>query len=248
MIHSILIIGQSNMAGRGNLNEAPQSIDKRLFVLRNGRWQPLYRPINNDRVFSGFCLAETFATCYAEDKNTNVGIIPCADGGTSIDQWQKGTLLYDNAVYQAKLAQRTSTIVGVLWHQGESDCADDKYPLYGEKLALLFNSLRKDALLCDIPFIVGGLGDFLPKFEESYKNYIYINEALNEYAKKNPLTAFVSAKGLKTKGDNLHFDTKSLMTFGERYYSAFSKIENKNRIFTEKNEADIQSRGKLENL
>lgn len=39
MIHSILIIGQSNMAGRGNLQEAPRldTVGGRLKVLRNGR-------------------------------------------------------------------------------------------------------------------------------------------------------------------------------------------------------------------
>ncbi|MBQ2401175.1 MAG: hypothetical protein II311_04070, partial [Lachnospiraceae bacterium] len=33
-----------------------------------------------------------------------------------------GELLYDHAVMQSKLAQRTSEIAGILWHQGESDC------------------------------------------------------------------------------------------------------------------------------
>mgnify|MGYP000999236259 CR=1 FL=1 len=48
----------------------------------------------------------------------NVGLIPCADGGTSLDDWAVGGLLYDNAVFQAKLAQRTSELSGILWHQG----------------------------------------------------------------------------------------------------------------------------------
>ena len=32
-----------------------------------------------------------------------------------------GELLFDNAVFNAKLAQRTSVISGVLWHRGEAD-------------------------------------------------------------------------------------------------------------------------------
>ena len=32
-----------------------------------------------------------------------------------------GEILYDNTVNNAKLAQRTSELAGILWHQGESD-------------------------------------------------------------------------------------------------------------------------------
>jgi len=50
VIHSFLLIGQSNMAGRGIIGEVP-AIDHRglMFMLRNGRWQPMTEPINPDR-------------------------------------------------------------------------------------------------------------------------------------------------------------------------------------------------------
>lgn len=100
------------MARRGFLNEAEPISDPRLFVLRNGRWQGMYRPVNYDRPFSGVCLAESFALAYAREHDVKVGLIPCADGGTSLDQWAEGGLLYDHAVYQCRLAQRTSTSRG----------------------------------------------------------------------------------------------------------------------------------------
>ena len=37
-MHSILIIGQSNMAGRGFPGEVKPIDNTDLFVLRNGRW------------------------------------------------------------------------------------------------------------------------------------------------------------------------------------------------------------------
>jgi len=98
MTHAFLIIGQSNMAGRGSLDEAEplDTCEKRLKVLRNGRWQTMYRPVNNDRPFAGTCLAESFAKAYAEEHpDVDVGIIPCADGGTYLDQWQENGLLFD---------------------------------------------------------------------------------------------------------------------------------------------------------
>lgn len=70
MIHSFLLIGQSNMAGRGFFSEAADVDSSRIKILRNGRWQPMFRPINPDRAFSGVNLAESFAECYA--KNTTL--------------------------------------------------------------------------------------------------------------------------------------------------------------------------------
>ena len=57
MIHSFLMIGQSNMAGRGFPEEVEPIRSPRLFVLRNGQWQPMYTPVNCDRPFSGVSLA-----------------------------------------------------------------------------------------------------------------------------------------------------------------------------------------------
>lgn len=46
LIHSFLLIGQSNMAGRGFLNEAVDVDNSHIKILRNGRWQKMFRPIN----------------------------------------------------------------------------------------------------------------------------------------------------------------------------------------------------------
>ena len=73
--------------------------------MRNGRWQPMFRPINPDRAFSGVNLAESFAECYAKKYDVDVRLICCADGGTALSQWMPGTLLYDNAVAQASKAR-----------------------------------------------------------------------------------------------------------------------------------------------
>lgn len=79
MIHSFLMIGQSNMAGRGLLDEAETIDTAHIKILRNGRWQPMFRPINPDRPFSGVNLAESFAEQYAQTYGVDVGLIPCAD-------------------------------------------------------------------------------------------------------------------------------------------------------------------------
>jgi hypothetical protein len=97
------------MGGRGYINEVAPIHNEHLLVLRNGRWRQMYQPVNPDRVTSGVNLSESFALSYHKEKGVDVGLIPCADGGTNIDQWCVGGLLYDHAVYMARLAMRTST-------------------------------------------------------------------------------------------------------------------------------------------
>jgi len=252
MIHSFLLIGQSNMAGRGFFDEAIEVDSSRISVLRNGRWMPMYRPVNNDRSFSGVNLAEKFAELYAKKYNVMVGLIPCADGGTRLDQWEPGSLLFDHAVFQAKLAQRSSTIAGVLWHQGESDCDPMLYPTYQPRFEAIMNAFRKELDLYDVPFILGKLGDFLAECDhpriKHLENYHHVNDALEKIAASNPMTALVSAEGLTANADQLHFNAKSLYEFGIRYFEQFEKTRDTNKVFVEKDCADAVSMLPIEAL
>lgn len=252
MIHSFLLIGQSNMAGRGFLNEAEKIDTTHIKILRNGRWQGMFRPINPDRSFSGVSLAESFAEKYAEKYGVEAGLICCADGGTSLDQWKPGSLLFDNAVFNAKLAARTSIIAGVLWHQGEADCKDvSLYSTYRQRFEVIMNALRAELNLQKVPFILGGLGDFLADRpyvpDEAKNNYRYVNEQLKAVAENNPMTGFVSAEGLTSNSDNLHFNAKSLYEFGHRYFNEYVKLRD-DGIFTEKVLEDDFARTAMELL
>ena len=225
-MHSFLLIGQSNMAGRGKISEAVSVDTSRIYTLRNGRWQNMFRPIHSDRSFAGVCLAESFAEAYAKKYNVEVGLICCADGGTSLDQWQEGELLYDNAIFQAKLAQRTSTIVGVLWHQGEADCPPELSATYKLRFEKMMSAFRRDLQLENTPFIIGELGDFLADcpLGPYLKFYKDINKQLISIAEDNQFVRCVSAEKLGANEDLLHFNSKSLYEFGLRYFDEFEKL------------------------
>lgn len=252
MIHSILLIGQSNMAGRGFACEVDPIDTARLKILRNGRWQPMFTPVNPDRPTAGISLAESFAAAYAKEHGVDVGLIPCADGGTCLDQWQPGSLLFDHAVYQVRLAERTSTLAGILWHQGEADCRADRYPLYEEKLTRILDELQKAIGIFDVPVLLGGLGDFLPDMNEAQvrglANYTKVNEALRRIAEHRSMTGFVSAEGLASNPDCLHFNANSLREFGLRYYEVFRTLEDRTKVFAEKCGADDAVRDTMELL
>lgn len=251
MMHSILIIGQSNMGGRGFADEVPWIENDKILVNRNGRWRKMYCPVNPDRVTSGINLSESFADLYSKEHDVEVGIIPCADGGTCLDQWCVGGLLFDHACYMAELASRTSTIAAVLWHQGESDCSDERWPLYEQKLSVIMETFRKRLGLYDVPFLLGGLGDFLADCERlpaCVENYEKVNAALKHYADTHKMTGFVSAEGLGANPDNLHFSAAALREFGVRYYEEFLKLEDKNKAFLEKATPDAAIRNEIESL
>ena len=167
------------------------------------------------------------------------GLIPCADGGTSLAQWAPGGLLYDHAVAMARLAMRTSHLVGILWHQGEGDCAPVPSPTFSTRLTALIESLRRDLGAPEIPFIIGALGDFLADRTESPNLAYYpaINARMEEVASTVPNCAFVPAHGLTANEDNLHFNAASLHAFGLRYFDAFTPLH-RPELYTEEHGTD----------
>ena len=183
----------------------------------------MFRPICSDRSFAGVSLAESFAEAAAKEYGEDIGLICCSDGGTSLDQWRADDVLFDNAVNCAKLAMRTSKLVGILWHQGEADCAEHLAASYRERFEAMICELRSRLGLEDAPLLVGALGDFLKDRVESplLANYPAVNRALAEYAQSDSRVFYVSAEGLGDNGDNLHFNADALYEFGLRYFAAF---------------------------
>jgi hypothetical protein len=233
LMHSFLMIGQSNMAGRGRLEEVPPIENGKLFMLRNGRWWPLTEPVNYDRPFAGTGLAPQFADLYSGEWGIETGLIPCADGGTSLEDWKVGGQLYDHAVGQTRLAQRISEVKGILWHQGENDSGKEADALsYVPRFLHILSSLRRDCHLEHVPVILGELGAFLSEDTEGHRYFYLVNKALREIAAGNAGIGLASSGGLVSNGDHLHFNAASLREFGLRYYQKFREITmNETRLF-----------------
>lgn len=229
-IDSFLMIGQSNMAGRGTIGTVAPIYNEQCLMLRNGRWQQMAEPINPDRAIfdgdftSGIGLAASFADNYASTTNRYVGLIPCADGGTKISQWQPGEVLFDNAVFQTKLAQRSSTLKGILWHQGESDCNSDfDISTYYNKFNLMITELRLQLQNPSLPIIIGEVSENISEKWQMGERNKRLNLILNSLAKDLSYVKIVSAKDLTLKSDGLHFDAPSCRELGNRYFSVFQE-------------------------
>ena len=116
----VLLVGQSNMAGRGYAGpDDLVAIPNLLMIRPDFKWQPAIEPITRDRKFIGTFqqsgekivgsdpfetvlpegdqkvvgvgLGRTFGRLLAEaNPGKVVGLIPCAVGGTSISAWMPG--------------------------------------------------------------------------------------------------------------------------------------------------------------
>ncbi|HVT74002.1 MAG TPA: sialate O-acetylesterase [Lacunisphaera sp.] len=215
-----LLIGQSNMAGRGHVGPDDKVPHPRVFMLtKELAWVPAVDPIHFDkpeRIGAG--LAKTFGAIVAEaEPGAVIGLVPAAFGGSALDEWAPGQPHYVNAVARAREAMKHGRLAGILWHQGESDSAPDKAATYADRFAQMIARLRADLGAEDVPVIVGETGRFRP-------DGAAINAVLATLPARVPRCAFVSAEGLGDMGDHLHFDTPALHEFGRRYAQAWLEL------------------------
>lgn len=223
-VKSFLMVGQSNMAGRGHLHEVKPIVNERIVMLRNGRWQMMAEPINCDRSVAGIGLAASFADAWCqENKEGKIGLIPCAEGGSEIDEWAVGGTLYSHAISEARFAMKDSQLTGILWHQGENDSFGGKHETYYCKLQRIMDGFREDLETPAIPIIIGGLGCFLGQsaFGKHCVEYTLINQKLKQFALEQDDCYFVDAAGLTCNPDGIHIDAVSQRKFGLRYFDAF---------------------------
>lgn len=230
-ITSILMVGQSNMAGRGHIGEVDPIVNAGCYMLRMGRWQPMSEPINPDRAIfkpemaSGVGLAASFADDLQKHLDAPVGLIPCADGGTRISQWMPGEVLFDHAVMMTELALRTSKLGGIIWHQGESDCVHGDIERYSRDLITMLTALRRRLNAEHLPLVLGELSLKTDRERHHLGDWPEkVNAALPDIVRALPNSALVSADGLCIQEDGIHFDARSLREMGHRYFEKFISI------------------------
>ena len=171
--------GQSNMQGCGWL-EHPPKLDPtvRAFYMTD-EWKPARDPIHNlwyavDPVhvlLNGgaphpvpnpkWGTGPSVAFVMAMRKSTGVpqGIIACAHGGTSMDQWnperapKEGT----NCLYGAllrRLRKNGGKVAGMIWYQGCNDANPGDAILFTQRNKALVKALRKDCRDPKLPVVM----------------------------------------------------------------------------------------------
>jgi hypothetical protein len=205
-----LLIGQSNMAGRGAVEDSDRQPHPRVLMFdKHDRWAPATEPLHFDKpgragVGPGLSFGRAVAEALPGDT---IGLVPAAVGGTSIEKWAKDGPLYAEAVRRARLAMQSGQLAGILWHQGESGGPPETYAAQAQKL---FADLRAELDAPQAPVVVGTLGDFAGMARR-------LNPVLWSLPGQIPRCGCADASGLTHKGDRLHFDAASARELGRRY-------------------------------
>lgn len=237
--HIYLLMGQSNMAGRGVITEeyAKQRHSNVYMLTQDNQWIEASHPIHYDKPrIAGVGLGLSFGIEMADaSPGVKIGLVPCAVGGTSIDVWTPGgfdqrteTHPYDDALVRIHAAMESGVIKGVLWHQGEADSSPAKAAMYLPKLKELIRRIREETGDPELPFVAGELG----RYKDNDEN---INTELARLPQEVPHTAVVSSEVLFHKGDGTHFNSTSLSVFGKRYAEKMMELcppANTNRLGT----------------
>ena len=227
-----LLIGQSNMSGRGTLtagNALPS--DRIVKFTKDMKWVPADEPLHFDKKRCGAGLAMSFARRMADaSPERTIALVPCAVGGTPLSRWCPGGDLYGNAVARARAALRDGTLKGILWHQGCADANNiTNAQTYAERLVPAVEQLRRDLDAEGVPFVAGELPRFLVRYAATnghHHHWPIVNAQLAEAVSRIPNAALVSSEGLDDcRSDLIHFETPSLRKFGERYADAMLRLQ-----------------------
>ncbi len=232
----ILLLGQSNMKGRGVMPDTPKR-DPRLLMmhLRDDHWYLARHPLHltgDAQTFAGHDNAGVGpGLAFAEQvvgDGTAVGLVPCAVGGSSILLWQKGAKLYENAVRRARLAMASAPgkvrLRGVLWLQGEANANPQELPQHAARLRALVENLRADLGQPKLPFIACTIGE-MNEDPARLADQKAMNQILLDLPSAVPGTACVDARDLRSHiGDRVHFDTAAQEEMGRRMAAAWRPL------------------------
>jgi hypothetical protein len=233
-----LLMGQSNMKGRGFMPDDPTRNPRIVMMhVKDDAWYLARHPLHlvgDARTFAGHDNAGvgpglTFAeTLLAENPTVAIGLVPCAVGGSSINLWQKGAKLYDEALRRAKLALHATAPVkgrirGVLWLQGEANANAAGLAVHEGKLLALVDDLRRDLGDPGLPFVACTIGEM--GAASRLADTAAMNRILLALPTQRASTACVDARDVKTHiGDSVHFDTAAQNEIGRRFAAKMKQL------------------------
>lgn len=227
-----LLTGQSNMSGRGLIEElTPEEriADPAIRLYGNdGVTRPALDPLDDpagqvDAVSTDVQAAVGpglfFARTLRGLNGRPILLVPCAKGGSSIGQWKPGggrDTLYDSCLARAREA--SGKVKGILWYQGESDAGRaDSAQGWRASFEALVGQFRSDLGRQRLPIVFVQLAD-PPSPEVSaprtYPSWTSI-QAVQAEATLD-CVAMVPAQGLPLKADTLHLTTAGQRILGGR--------------------------------
>jgi len=242
-----VLAGQSNMEGHGDLLDVQQPAPLvRSFDMAD-RWRqaeeplhtvvsavdPVHWPLNAQKEperltgqpletylanrKKGAGLALPFAVEMVERTGVPIGLIPCAHGGTSMEQWnpawkdREGESLYGSMFRRVQAAG--GHVRGVLWYQGESDANAKAEPAFLERFENFVKAVRADLNQPDLPFYYVQIGRHVDSANIAEWNAVQLAQLRAEA--EIPHSGMVAAVDLQLD-DSIHVSTPDLKRLGRR--------------------------------
>lgn len=233
---NFVIAGQSNASGQGVLAELPVFVnaDKAWLYTNAGHWSYLIEPSDSnigqvDAVSSDPITGASFASSFADSlyalTGRPVGLIPCAFGGSSIDQWTRvaglsRSTLYGSMIARANEAADRGALRGIIYYQGEIDTSDAILTAsWPAKFLQWVADVRSDLGIPDLPIIMTVLGPdphspVLPYWADMVANQ---QQMILPHNCTRVFATDLSSKSVEP----IHMTTSAQVILGQRYATAF---------------------------
>jgi sialate O-acetylesterase len=242
-----ILAGQSNMEGVGDLADVQKPDPMVHTFDMFDQWAIATEPLHNlpgavDRVHwrknpqgelerltgealatfnanrkKGAGLGLPFAVEMVRRTGIPVGLVPCAHGGTSMDQWSPA--LKDKAgdsLYGAMLRRFHEVgghVTGVLWYQGESDANPKAAPLFQDKFEKFVVAVRDDFGQPNMPFYYVQIGRHVDRSNVAEWNAV--QEYQRTLAQSIPHAGMVPSVD-SALDDGIHVSTQDQKRMGKR--------------------------------
>ena len=242
----VLLAGQSNMAGRGGvvrLGETmklfqPQTEQERALLVGDEsvlrltaslQWvkavEPLHFDIDTTKVCGigpGLIFARELLKARTLGRTkffSSVALVPCAVGGTKIDEWSRDGALYQSMLLRAKVASRDNGIEAILWYQGESDGQrEEDADRYESRLHEFIRNIREDLGNVKLIMVIISANPTVLPFQNRIRDVIRAVPATFADVQ------LVDALGLPLLEDGLHLSSTAQFVLGEQLAETYLRM------------------------
>jgi hypothetical protein len=242
-----LLMGQSNMSGRGVLAEVPGGAldpDARIYMFGNdgavaGAREPVDSALNQkDGVSADLAAGVGPGLAFAKqlvriDPDRRIILVPCAKGGSAIRAWQRNqaaSSLYGSCLNRARHVAGSGHVAGVLWYQGESDAESPelvrRWPVAFKRLV---QDLRRDLRTPRLPVAMVAIGDRPTEgvYGKRFPEWRAMQRAQTKI--EGRCIARVTAAGLPRNIDGLHLSTAAQIELGRSLAAAWEALNDRCR-------------------
>lgn len=205
-IPMIIVMGQSNAVGYGQLTPSP---------------------IGNEIVWRGIDFPRGIGVSFAHDYLAKTGrsqviVVQCAVGDTFMSQWTPGAALYNNAlsyIHSALVEFPTAKPAVLLWWQGENDAELSAYP-WASTFSGMVKSFRSDIGDSRLPVIFAQLDALSPAYLNNHADWAHIQAEQAQVSLS--LSSMVHTSDVPLfAADGMHVTTDGLSIVGSRMAQAY---------------------------